>query len=116
MKDCVKCGHKAKTLYERHGEVAKFVATGYFICHACGYIFAENQEASKKAVGGVSLVVAGAKQSTVYKSEQDRIQTSARPLTVEQSAQISNHRMRQSGPGGTRTLDQLLRRQPFCPS
>jgi hypothetical protein len=54
MQDCIRCGKKAKTLYERHGEEATFVSAGYFVCHSCGYVFAKDQ-IPKNAVGAVQV-------------------------------------------------------------
>ena len=103
MQDCPKCGKKIKTLYERHGAKATYEAMGYY-CNRCGILY---DRALKKSASSAQ---------TANGNEQNRMRSVAEPLTVKQSAQNNNSRMRESGPRGTRTLDQLLRRQPFCPS
>jgi hypothetical protein len=88
MQDCIKCGSKAKKLYERHGESAVYEFSGYFLCHKCGSIFALDQKNLESGLG-TSLRPAIAEKptivlaaQTVCKVEQDRLRQRVAPQTV----------------------------------
>lgn len=126
--DCLKCGRKLKTLHKRvyNFDKAHYEPRGYH-CETCRIYYDAKSKQASKAVYGVAPKNELVAQSAIDNAyENDRIrslhETHANAAQNEcetmnapiLSAKDQVHEI--SGPRGTRTLDQLLRRQPFYPS
>ena len=130
MFTCPKCGQKLKTLHERvYGERPHYVPSGYH-CETCRIYYDAGTKLKSKAVYGATRtstnnevrepeLLAGPEDTRRMRSLQTTNAIAAQNECENESAEIMQlgiANMREYGPRGTRTLDQLLRRQPFCPS